>query len=482
MNKKHLDILPYLLAGLFVIIYVTVRVFTIPVTTDEAWTLYSFVRSPLWDIITIKDPSTNNHIFNTLLTKMTTMFSEKEFFLRLPNLLSLLLYVYGSYMLSKTLITNKILAFAMFAMLLTNFTLLDFFGLCRGYGLSIGLLTYSIALLVKVGKEPGTPSSKRLHAILFCATMAFYANIAVLHVMVAIILILSVILHQRLKDKPVLKRLRLPIAYSIVIGVLGGIKVLKQFMLGEIFYGGEKNFIDDTLATMMPDYAGHAFFYAHDVWIMNIAVSMLILAMLIPVILYPKSLRQSWLLIPWAILLFSMLMTNIQFYLLSVYLPINRIGLFFYPLMVLTIFTSLQLVYNNIKLIALVAGILLASFSTWRFVSEMSTDRMALWWIDMFSRQVVEDIVQDSKGEDKPKVFAFWPSDNSINYYISIYHADELTESPCCTRFDALDSPARYDYLYLQKGNNISSHGNFSVIKAYNVDSSFVLYRNDNNR
>src|SRR5690606_16688726 len=152
MNRKQLHMLPYLLAGLFIFSYVTTRVFTVPVTIDEAWTLYSFVRHPVWDIITAKNPSTNNHVLNTLLTKLSTVFSEKEFFLRLPNLLSLILYIYGSYMLTQMQVKNRLLAFAMFAMLLTNFTLLDFFDFCSGYGLSIGLMMISIAYQVNIVK------------------------------------------------------------------------------------------------------------------------------------------------------------------------------------------------------------------------------------------------------------------------------------------------------------------------------------------
>lgn len=474
MNRKHIDILPYLLSGVFFFAYVTVRVFTIPLTIDEAWTLYSFVRHPVWDIITIKNPSTNNHILNTLLTKLTTVFSEKEFFLRLPNLLSLPLYIYGSYLLSRLLIQNRLLAFGMFLTLLTNYTLLDFFGLSRGYGLSIGLLIFSIAYLTKIAKDAIPPRSKHVHIILLCAAAAFYANIAVLHVTVAIFIITSFILYRRRSARPVISALRLPVLYTLAIALLGGIKLWKQYKQGEIFYGGGQNFIDDTLASMMSDYTGLLFFRDHHVWIMNIAVSLLGLAILVHIFFLRR--QQVHLFVPFAILIFSLVMTNVQFYLLNVPLPINRIALFFYPLMVLTLFVALQLVWTKTKHLPVVLGTVLTLFSLWRFGSEMNITRMNLWWMDMYSKQVVNDIIKDYTGTGKARVFASWPTDNTVNYYINIYHRDELAESPCCTRFSDLKNIDSFDYIYMHASDDENAFPGLKEIRYYH-GAALILYR-----
>lgn len=478
MNNKNLQILPYLLAGIFVVVYVTIRVFTIPVTVDEAWTLYSFVRAPLWDVITIKEPSTNNHIFNTLLTKLTTVFSEKQFFLRLPNLLSLLLYVYASYILSQRLVTNKLLAFALYATLLTNFTLLDFFGLCRGYGLSVGMLVFAIAVLVRIIQDKSDIRNRDIHIVLFCATMAFYANIAVLHVMAAIVLVTGIVLYQRRQNIPVPKRLLLPAIYTIGIIILGGLKLWKQYSLGEIFYGGTKNFIDDTIYSLMQDYTGLVYFKEHYVWVMNITVSLMILSILLPITRIRRLNAAPELFVPVFILLFCVLMTNIQFYLLDVFLPINRIGIFFYPLIVISIFASFELVYKHAKPLLLVIALGIMSFSVWRFANEMNTSKMAFWWIDMYARDVVDDIAKDANEAAQPKIYAFWPSDNSVNYYVNIYHTGEMIESLCCTMFENLTNIEEYDYLYLRKSHDISDYPQFEKISAYHVDSSLILYKN----
>lgn len=468
--------LPYLLAGLFIFSYVSTRVFTVPVTIDEAWTLYSFVRHPVWDIITAKNPSTNNHVLNTLLTKLTTVFSEKEFFLRLPNLLSLILYIYGSYMLTQMLVKNRLLAFAMFAMLLTNFTLLDFFGLCRGYGLSIGLMMISIAYLVKIVKSNEYPPSRQVHIILLTAALAFYANIAVLHVMGAIFLLTIIVLLQRRKEN-VFRAMRLPLLYSGGIGILAGLKLWKQFEGGEIFYGGSINFIDDTLASMMPDYTGLFFYRAHHVWVMNIAVALLVLAVLVHVIFWRGCKKEWYLFIPFVILVFCIVMTHVQFYMLGVLLPIGRIALYFYPLMVLTIFVAVQMLSDYAKWPALALGVALSLFSMWRFGAEMNISFQWLWWSDMYSKQVVTDIIANHKDATKARVFAAWPMDNSVNYYIEVYHNDKVQLSPCCTKPPDLQTIDSFDYLYLPDHADISQWPALEKVTSYHANA-LILYRN----
>lgn len=478
MNKQPLYKLPYLLIGLFIFGYVFIRVFTIPITTDEAWTLYSYIRAPFWEVVTIKYPSTNNHIFNTLLAKLTTLFSEKEFFLRLPNLLSLPLYIYGSYKIAQLSFTNKLLALAMFIAMMCNFTLLDFFGLCRGYGLSIGLLTLSIAYLVKFVKQDNHYSNKDLHILLFSATAAFYANIAVLHVMAAIMLITMIVLYKSRKQQPVLKRLQLPLVYGVIITIVGGLKLLKQYNLGEIFYGGANNFVDDTIASMMMDFTGHGYFHSNSTWTMNIAVAIVALSIIVHLAFIKQVKKQPWVFVPVAVLLFNIVLFNFQFYVLDVLLPINRIALFFYPLMILSVFSMLHLLRPYLRTVSIALGLLITGFCVSRFADNMNLYKMDLWWFDMYSEQVVNDILKDNKDSNAPSIYAYWPSDNSVNYYVNIYHGGELIESPCCTRFEQLDSVLKYDYLYLQKEHDVSAYPELQAIKTYHAGDAFVLYKN----
>lgn len=478
MKRTYLYLLPYLLTGLFIFGYVFIRVFTIPITVDECWTLYSFVRTSVWDIVTIKDPSTNNHIFNTLLTKITSIFSEKEFFLRLPNLLALLLYLSGSYKICRRLFTNRVLGVLCFIALMGNFTMIHFFGLCRGYGLSIGLMMFSVAHLTETAKSDSYPLAKQQHIILFCATMAFYANIALLHVMTVILLIFSWLLIKKREQRTIVNSITLPIVYGSIIALLGGLKLYKQYKLGEIFYGGKANFIDDSMASMMKGLAGYEYLSTNTTWTMNISVVLVALSVVVPTFFLKRLKKEPWLAVPWTVLVFNLAMINFQFYVLDVLLPIERVTLFFYPLMILAVFGMLELLYPYIKYAAVIPGAVVSGFCILWFTSNMSLDYMGIWWFDMYSKQIVNDISADSKGtKRKPKLFAIWPMDNGFNYYVNIYHTGKFIETPCCTRFEHLEHPERYDYLYLESENDVSDYPQLKPIKRYHY-GSFILYKN----
>lgn len=484
MKKLTLNKLPYLILSLLAFGYVAIRTFKVPITVDECWTLYSYIRSSVWDIITIKYPSTNNHIFNSLLAKITTVFSEKEFFMRLPNLLSVPLYLYGSYKIAQLSFTNRILALAMFLALITNVTLMNFFGLCRGYGLSVGLLTIAIAYLLKIARQETPPAKRDLHIILFGTTMAFYANIAVLHVMAATILFTMIVLYYKQQDKPLLKRLQLPVVYSIIIIIFGGLKLLKQYNLGEIFYGGSNNFIDDTMATLMVDLAGDLMLkYESKIWIMNISVALVALSVITPLFFYKKIKQSPWMFIPWGVLVFNLVFINFQFYVLDVLLPINRIGIFFYPLMIMSIFIMLQLLQPYIKQLSVLLGVAICALTLRMFVVNMSLDYMSIWWFDMYSDKVVEDVIADYEtgghpDNTHPTLFVAWPMDNSVNYYANIYHKGEIHESPCCTHFENAENLEIFHYVYVTKHNDMSAYPQFKKLRAYHPDSVYVIYKN----
>ena len=65
-------------------------------THDEALTFARYVPYPIWQIVKYDMPhlDPNNHILNTLLTKLSTsVFGTQEWALRLPNSLAFLVYL-----------------------------------------------------------------------------------------------------------------------------------------------------------------------------------------------------------------------------------------------------------------------------------------------------------------------------------------------------------------------------------------------------
>lgn len=131
------------LVGLFTSL-VTYRAVVIPMTHDEASTWLNFRHYNLWSCISNYYcwQSANNHWLNSLLMQWSaTIFGDHPFALRLPNVLAGVLYFLAAGLIVSRYLHAVWLQLSGFLLLSANIYLLDFFSLCRGYGLvSCGMI------------------------------------------------------------------------------------------------------------------------------------------------------------------------------------------------------------------------------------------------------------------------------------------------------------------------------------------------------
>ena len=154
-----------LLASLVISIYLILKSFLMNITIDEAYSFLNFVYVD--DIFNIS--IANNHFLNTLLMKFSTQFSNFEFFLRLPNLLFGLLYIYFSYKIS---IHSKFKLFSIVFFCSFPYAL-DLFIHARGYGISFVLNFIGINLYLK-------NSFEKLETRYIVSSLCFYmASVAI---------------------------------------------------------------------------------------------------------------------------------------------------------------------------------------------------------------------------------------------------------------------------------------------------------------
>ena len=141
MNKTETRL--YLLLVLVIWLYLGVRCALVPVVHDEAATFLHYLQLDqyipyfsLWDA--------NNHILNSALAHLSiNIFGNHFFWLRLPNLLSFGLFAYYLFRLAKNFEHRWSRWFTVLAMLTASF-LIEFFGLARGYGMSMAFLIGAI--------------------------------------------------------------------------------------------------------------------------------------------------------------------------------------------------------------------------------------------------------------------------------------------------------------------------------------------------
>jgi hypothetical protein len=169
----------FLLSYALVFAYILFKVFNVPITHDEVATTVHYSNYSYWEIMMYPDPWPNNHILNTVFAKFfISIFGAEQWVVRLPNVLSFFLFALGAYRIVKNVLSTQSKFFIPAALLLVASPyMLDFFSLCRGYGMSTGLCTLSVAYLITGFKHN---ARKDIWWSLVLAILASYANFTLL--------------------------------------------------------------------------------------------------------------------------------------------------------------------------------------------------------------------------------------------------------------------------------------------------------------
>ena len=163
-QKNYLKIICLIIAT-----FLTIKAYITPFTYDEAYSYLSYVRTN--DLLTVN--IANNHLLNTILMGIFSIFGNSEFILRLPNLLSGFIYIYIGYRIS-TKLNNSLL---ILIFILLNPTVFDFLSLARGYGISATLNLLGIYIFLFSDAK-----QKYLFSLTFfwLSSLAIYTNLITL--------------------------------------------------------------------------------------------------------------------------------------------------------------------------------------------------------------------------------------------------------------------------------------------------------------
>jgi len=160
-------------------IYILYKILHVPITHDEVATTVYYNNFSVWELMMYPDPLPNNHILNTISAKLFIfLFGAEQWAVRIPNLLSFVLFGVGVYRILKTVISKESMFFIPAALLfIASPYLLDFFGLCRGYGMSAALCTLSVSYIIS---GFATSTNKHIWYGFILSISACYANFTLL--------------------------------------------------------------------------------------------------------------------------------------------------------------------------------------------------------------------------------------------------------------------------------------------------------------
>jgi hypothetical protein len=194
-SEKYFNRIYWILC-LVIFLVIALRAFMIPFCHDEIATFFFYVQTD--NYLPYKAHLyTNNHVLNSALANICYhVAGSHRFVLRIPNILAFLVMCYGISRYFRHL--NSIFAkITLVAFFILTFNFLDFFELCRGYGLSLGFMILGLSYLVDYFKKKHVR-----HFFLFsvCWQLALAANltlVVVLTILLGFVLIFQ-IKHKRL--------------------------------------------------------------------------------------------------------------------------------------------------------------------------------------------------------------------------------------------------------------------------------------------
>jgi 4-amino-4-deoxy-L-arabinose transferase-like glycosyltransferase len=282
---------------------VVFRAATQAITIDEATTYVLFVQNDMpfhWL------GSTNNHVLNTALMRLTTrLFGVSEWSARLPALVGTAIYIVACYRFCRRLTGGSLLQWAALVCLTFSPFVMDYLVAARGYSLALGFLM--TALLCDPKKVSGCIWASVAIGLCFASNFSFAFVCAAT---------LGLLFVASWRDTE-LSRLKLVSAYALpatLITILISAPSLLTFPRAELTFG--KHSLMESVASLAVPQAGN-----YSPWLL-----------LIPGALALISLR-------WKALFSSVFAATLAlhvagFHLLGLLYPWGRTGVFFVPLLV----------------------------------------------------------------------------------------------------------------------------------------------------
>ncbi|HMQ49868.1 MAG TPA: hypothetical protein PKA00_20580 [Saprospiraceae bacterium] len=455
---------PIFVMGLLVFLYCLARVFWLSMTHDESATVINFVARPVGLILSNDPPSANNHLLNTLLIKAFITIHNTPFWVRLPNLLSVLLYLFFSYKLLRLLFEDQYMQIAGFVLLISNHYLIEYFSLARGYGLSLGFL---MAALYGLTHYLQNFRYKYLIGALLAMILAVYSNLTLLNVYVAAIAVLNVAIVFR-KGKTKAEKWALWLGANAGLGVsalvLAGLlywPVKLMLAGGELYYGGDRGFLPDTVKSLVEVYLyGKTYIGANTAqffFIVVIALGGVGILNGLGRSIYKKENGQEGF---YALLLLLMVFSTIaQHELLGTRFLIGRTALCFYPVFVLCVLYVFQWEKAWPKWILFIW----VGFSLYHFCRVANLNMTREWWYDRHTEAMLEAVMEDA-GEQQPiRIGGHWIFAPTVEYYkqsrqypiIGPAYNQEVTDSD------------KFDYFYIEQQDLGKLHPSYQVLKDF---------------
>ena len=229
-------------------------------THDEALTYLHAIRPGIGRLFAFGYPNANNHLLNSALGWASyRIFGHAEWALRLPNVLAFGVFVFAAYRLLSRRLRPALVVPGLLLVVCNPFQL-DFFALCRGYGLALAFTLLALDFAASSLDDPSrrTLASRRANSVSagVCAAVATLANLAWLNFALALAIVIGAIQFVRARRDPAAGsffRVWLLPQFGAAIALIAILLPIVTKLRAEqaLYLGGDTGFWSDTVGSLI---------------------------------------------------------------------------------------------------------------------------------------------------------------------------------------------------------------------------------------
>lgn len=446
------------------------------ITYDEVWT-FDIASQSVKDIMTAKlnFNSANNHILNSILIKPCLyFFGHHIWVLRLPNVLSYILYFVGTLILLKELTANNFIRLFGFILLHTNIYLLDFFSLARGYGLANAFEMMSITMIFLHIKNA---KLKWLYLCFFFASLAVFANFTWLNYYVPLWAVLNILFLYKNKKagNPLWTRTFInnlpPFIFSLVIISCSIVPISFLKKRNEFRWGANGWF--DSFHTFAKDFNySNSFYYG-----VAVQVILLILFLIACFIILKKQSHKNILIDKVAfvtlLIITIILGTSVQRNFLDIMYMDGRKATMYFVLVGIILILLLEYYSVRFPKTILIKSSAIGLYLIIHFFVFLNIHRVREWWFDENTEQVT-DFVYKHPVNGERSVSVNWRLGSAMKYYNRFSYKNTIKINFADGMF-FLPYNAAFFYVFEEDIQFIPP--NYFLIKKYN-NGAVLMKRN----
>ncbi len=392
----------FLTLGIALSVIVIYRAATLSFTHDESGSYLFFHNNTIWELFTDKEVwySANNHIINTILYQISIgLFGHSDFTMRLPNVLAFISGYTLCYVFMFRYFTSVWGRIAIVAILFANPYVIDFYSLCRGYGLG---MFFSFAALVFIYKYLQNEKSTQLAIAYLSISLASLSLLSNLIFLPVFTLALWIILRKELLKKKEI--LWIPSLFTLGTLLLVAKPIYTLSGNNELKYGlhsiweSFKGFINGSIRF-------HNYLGKETSFIFTI---LFIIALLLAVYFSFKKQRNVFYAVSFIILIITL---HFTYYAFDFYFPSERKTTLYVPLLAFLFAGLLRTAQLN-KSLTIIAGLLIAFWSI-HFVKTISYKDTIEWYYDGGTKNRILSLPTDKEITLK----AHWNFHPTLEYY-----------------------------------------------------------------